>query len=125
MRVRCSLQLKSCQSVFFFLSKTLNHVVDGLHLNINSLNNIRTIVKDDRKAKIVFVPVYKSYLDPMIMHYIHFLYDLELGFTFGNYEDSPKMALFDMLLRRIGTFLIRRNPLNSLSKISDNDSKID
>ena len=118
MRVRCSLQLKSCQAVFLFLSKTLNHTVDGIHLNLKSLNNIRMIVKDDRKAKIVFVPVYKSYLDPMILHYIHFLHDLELGFTFGNYEDSPKISLVDTLLRRIGTFLVRRNPLNSLSNIS-------
>ena len=61
------------------------------------------------------MPVYKSYGDPLIMHYVNFISDLELVFTFGNYEDSPKIAFVDRLLKRIGTFLIRRNPSNSLS----------
>ena len=75
---------------------------------MDSLNNIISIVKDDIKTRIVFVPVSKSYLDPMIMFYIHFLYDLELGFTFGNYEDSPKISLVSTLLRRIGTLMVRK-----------------
>lgn len=64
----------------------------------------------------ILVPVYKSYADPVMLHYIHHLQDMELGFTFGNYEDSPKIHLIDRFLKTTGTFLIRRGPQNSLSK---------
>ena len=49
------------------------------------------------------------------MHYINYFTDQELGFTFGHYEDSPKMGPVDTFLKRIGTLLIRRSPKNSLS----------
>ena len=48
------------------------------------------------------MPIYKSYGDPLIMHYIQYFNDMELGFTFGNYEDSPKIGFVDRLLKRIG-----------------------
>lgn len=54
--------------------------------------------------------MYKSYSDPLIIHYIQYFQDMELGFTFGNYEDSPKIGFVDRLLKRIGTILIRRDP---------------
>jgi len=69
-------------------------------------------VKDlasDRKTRVVFLPIYKSYGDLLIMHYLNYFSDLELGFTFGNYEDSPKIGFVDRLLKRIGTVLIRRS----------------
>jgi len=43
---------------------------------------------------------------------------MELGFTFGNYEDSPKVTFVTRLLKRIGVILIRRNPKNSLSNVN-------
>lgn len=74
----------------------------------------------NRKTRVVFVPVYKSYSDPLIMHFINYYSDLELGFTFGNYEDSPKIGFVDRLLKRIGTILIRRDPQTSLSRSTSN-----
>ena len=54
------------------------------------------------------MPVFKSYADPLLLFYLNYYTDLELGFTFGNYEDSPKIGFVERLLRRIGTFLIKR-----------------
>jgi len=88
----------------------MNHLVEGLHVNDAQFKNIKKLIHSDRKAKIIFIPVYKSYLDPIIMHYIHHLQDIELGFTFGNYEDSPKIRFVDGFLKTTGTFLIRRDP---------------
>lgn len=31
-----------------------------------------------------------------------------MGFTFGNYEDSPKAWFIDRILRNTGNFLLRR-----------------
>lgn len=74
----------------------------------------------NRKTKVVLMPIYKSYGDPLVMHYISYFFDLELGFTFGNYEDSPKIGFVDRLLKRIGTILIRRDPQTSLSSATTN-----
>ena len=108
-RVRCQLQKEPTILTFYLLSNISSHVFDGLHLHTESLNRIKDMVTTNRKARIVFMPIYKSYSDPLIMHYINYFCDLELGFTFGNYEDSPKIHFVDRLLKRIGTFLIRRN----------------
>ena len=69
-------------------------------------------MSEDRKSRVVLMPIYKSYADPLVLHFINYLSDLELGFTFGNHEDSPKIGFVDRLLKRIGTFLMRRFPSN-------------
>ena len=109
-RVRCSIEKRHSQGVSWVLSTCMNHLVEGLHVNDAQFKNIKKLIHSDRKAKIIFIPVYKSYLDPIIMHYIHHLQDIELGFTFGNYEDSPKIRFVDGFLKTTGTFLIRRDP---------------
>ena len=73
------------------------------------------MIKSNRKARIIFIPVYKSYADPFILHYVHYLHDLDLCFSFGNYEDSAKMRYVDPILKSMGLLLIRRDPKNSLS----------
>jgi len=37
-----------------------------------------------------------------------FFYNIEMRFTFGNYEDTPKIQFVEALMRRIGVFLINR-----------------
>jgi len=92
------------------LSKIFNHLLEGLHVDRRGLENIKKMTSNNRKVRVVFMPIYKSYSDPLVMHYINYFSDLELGFTFGNYEDSPKIGFVDRLLKRIGTILIRRDP---------------
>ena len=81
------------------------------------------MTNNDRKIRIVFMPIAKSYGDTLIMHYINYIADIELGFTFGNYEDSPKIGFVNRLLKRIGNIIIRRDPQTSLS--SATSKKID
>jgi glycerol-3-phosphate O-acyltransferase len=88
-----------------------------MHVDVKGLNRIKDMTAN-RKTRIVFMPIYKSYGDPLILHYLNFWADIELGFTFGNFEDSPKVGFVDRLLKRIGTILIRRNPKNSLSNVT-------
>ena len=93
----------------------MTHLIDGLHVNVDQLKSIKEMVNKDRKTKVIFLPIYKSYADPLVLFYINYFQNLETGFTFGNYEDSPKIRSVDFILKKIGTFLIRRNPENSLS----------
>jgi hypothetical protein len=59
--------------------------------------------------------MFKSFSDVLIMHYLNYFNDLELGFTFGNYEDSPKNAFVERLLKRIGCFTIKRKESHNLN----------
>lgn len=105
------------QGTFYLLSKIMHHLIEGLHVDRQGLQQIKRLTQDNRKMRIVFLPIYKSYSDPLILHYINYYHDLELGFTFGNYEDSPKIGFVERLLKRIGAILIRRDPMNSVSNV--------
>ena len=61
-----------------------------------------------RKTRVVFMPLMKSYADTLIMFYLNYISDIEMGFTFGAYEDNPKAPIVDAFLRRIGHILIKR-----------------
>jgi glycerol-3-phosphate O-acyltransferase len=83
-------------------------MVEGLHIDVKGLETIKSVINNHRKTRIIFLPVFKSYADPLLIFYLNYLTDLEMGFTFGNYEDSPKIGFVERLLRRIGCFLIKR-----------------
>jgi glycerol-3-phosphate O-acyltransferase len=72
------------------------------------------MTEEDRKLRIVFMPINKSYMDIIYMHYLNYFIDLEIGFTFGTYEDTPKISFIDRLLRRVGTILIKRDDSDTL-----------
>lgn len=92
----------------------MSNMVENLNVDTKSIQNIKEMVRD-RKTRVVYMPIYKSYGDPLVMHYINYFTGQELGFTFGHYEDSPKIGFVDKILKNIGTFLMRRNPKNSVS----------
>ena len=98
-RVRCSIQKASTKATFYILTKMVRQQVESMHVDTKSINKIKEMVNADRKVRIVYMPVYKSYQDPLVMHYINYFTDQELGFTFGHYEDSPKIAFVDTLLK--------------------------
>lgn len=74
----------------------------------------KKMTQQNRKTRIVFMPIYKSYIDSMVLHYINFFTDQELGFTFGHYEDSHKILFLDTYMKSNGNLAMRRDPLNSL-----------
>jgi len=113
-RVRVSITNNSTRFVYFSLCKIGRRLLDGIHLDVPGLNKVKELASD-RKCRVVLVPTYKSYADPLILHFINFNQDVEPGFTFGNFEDSPKIHFIDMLLRRIGCLLIKRREQNDMS----------
>jgi len=48
----------------------------------------------------------------MILHQIAYLEDMEIGFTFSNYEDSAQVKLVERFMKRAGVFLLRRKQSN-------------
>ena len=77
---------------------------------MGSVEKIKTMTFNNRKVRVVLMPIYRSYFDGMLIQYINYLKDLETGFVFGNYEDSPKIGFVDRVMKRVGTILMRRDP---------------
>ena len=67
------------------------------------------MIKRDRKTKIVLMPMFKSYSDLFVLHYANYVSDIEFGFSFGYYNDSPKVKMIERLVRKIGYFMLRPN----------------
>ena len=108
-RIRCSIEPKSCQSFIYFLSKVTRHLVDGIYMNAYQFKDMMKSLQQDRKNRVLFVPVYKSWSDALILNYINHKYELQPAFTYSSYGDSPKMSVIDAILRNIGVLMVRNN----------------
>ena len=64
------------------------------------------------------MPIYKSYADPIVINMINYMNNIEYGFTFGFYEDTPRINFDNRFMKRLGGILIRRNPKNFLGEQS-------
>ncbi len=103
------------KSSFFLLAKGLGRLVDSMNVDTKSIEMFKKLTQQNRKIRIVIMPIYKSYIDPLVLHYINYFTDQELGFTFGHYEDSHKIKFIDAYLKTNGNLPMRRDPLNSLN----------
>ena len=54
------------------------------------------------------MPLYKTFIDFFIMDYINLTQGIPTGFTFGNFEDTPRIMLFDHIIKTNGYILSRR-----------------
>ena len=64
------------------------------------------------------MPIYKSYADPLVINMVNYMNNIEHGFTFGCYEDTPDINFDNRFMKRLGALLIRRNPKNFLGEQS-------
>jgi len=86
------------------MNKSVTRLLDGLHIDMIGLKNIKEMTERDRKTKIVFMPMFKSFSDLFILHYANYISDIEMGFSFGYHNDSPKVKMIERLARRVGFF---------------------
>ena len=73
----------------YFMMKFNTHHIEGMYVDTKALKKIHEMTITDRKTKIVFMPVYRSFADLFVLHYINYISDIEFGFTFGYYRDTP------------------------------------
>jgi hypothetical protein len=106
-RLRCQIEKRSYQFAYYVGTLVAHHLIYGLHIDQGSQERVKALSLN-RKNRIVFLPIFKSFGDPILMHYINYLSDLELGYCFGIEEDSPKINFIDSLLRNVGCFFMKR-----------------
>lgn len=58
--------------------------------------------------KIILMPLYRSFADFFVHMYVSYTQKFPVGFSFGNYEDTPRIGLLDKWLRNCGYIFSRR-----------------
>jgi len=101
---------------FYTMHKLICHLFNGLYVHKESLEATKALINANRKNRVILMPIYKSYADAFILHCVNYMNDIEHGFTFSNYEDTPRLNFNGPLIRSVGAILIRRNPKNFLSE---------
>lgn len=66
--------------------------------------------------RVVLVPAYKSFSDLLVLLYTFAAHDIEIPFTVGNFEDTPRVKLIDMLLKGVGYITARRSRDQSMQE---------
>ena len=85
----------------------MRSAIKGLNVDMNGLEKVKANIS--RGYKVIFMPLYKSFMDYFILTYVHSMQGIESGFTFGSFEDTPKIMLLDHLLKTTGYIKSRRN----------------
>jgi glycerol-3-phosphate O-acyltransferase len=57
---------------------------------------------------VILIPTYKSFVDMFLLMFALIENQIQLPFTIGNLDDTPRL-LFDKLLRKIGYILMQRS----------------
>ena len=69
--------------LLWVLSKVWQRIYDQIIVNVNGLDMIRSLL-DSNSSSIVLMPTHKSYLDFLLIAYVHYHYKLDLPFTCGD-----------------------------------------
>lgn len=86
------------KALIWFFNKSFRHLIRGLFVEQNS---IFANVKQQLEAgnHVVLMPIYRSWADFFVLSYVQVLQGLEMPFTVGNSEDTPRIQLFDAWLK--------------------------
>jgi len=90
----------------WYFNKNMRHTIQGLFIDTQSVKMVKELIS--QKHKVILMPIYKSFTDFFVHLYVSRTQGIETGFTFGNYEDTPRIKLLGTLLRSCGYIFSRR-----------------
>ncbi len=96
----------------WYFNKNMRRVSQGLFIDTQSVKMVKELVAQNQK--VILLPLYKSYTDFFIQMYVMNTQKIPMGYTFGNLEDTPRIALVDRLLKSCGYITSRRRTSQSL-----------
>lgn len=62
--------------------------------------------------------MFKSFSDIFVLHYANYISDIEMGFSFGYYNDSPKIKMIERLCKRVGFFQLKSNTSQRMNYVN-------
>lgn len=91
---------------FWYFNKLMRRGIQGLYIDTQSVKMVKNLISQNHK--VIFMPLYKSFADFFILMYVNCTQRIKLGFTLGNYEDTPRIRLIDAWLKSCGYIFSRR-----------------
>ncbi|CDW87851.1 male sterility protein [Stylonychia lemnae] len=88
--------------MLWLLSKIWQRIYDQIIVNESGLNNLKQLLQKKDQG-VILVPTHKSFIDFLLVAYIHYHYQMDLPFTCGE-EQLFKIALIKFFLRSGGGF---------------------
>jgi hypothetical protein len=85
------------KSIVWYSNKVLRQCLDGLFVDQTSMSKVKDLLVNGKR--VVMMPIYKSFADFFIHTYVFHNMDMDIPFTYGNMEDTPRIKLFDRWLR--------------------------
>jgi len=89
------------------LNKIFRNLSSGLFVEQSGIANIKKLM--NQNERVILMPQYKSFADFFILAYTLAVHNIELPFTVGNKEDTPRIPLIDKLLKGSGYIFARRS----------------
>ena len=96
----------------WYFNKIMRRAIHGLFVDTASVDKVKQLIAANHK--VIFIPLYRTYADFFVQLYVMMTQKIKLGFTFGNFEDTPRTTFFDTLLRSSGYITSRRRVGQSL-----------
>ena len=78
-RLRCSITKSTARGAMYILSKFAHRLVDNGHVDTAGLNKVK-LLSNNRKVRVVLMPLCKSFLDVLITHYVNYFNEVKMGF---------------------------------------------
>lgn len=109
------------KALLWYFNKTMRLGVRGLHVDTRGVDLVKSLTGGNNR--VVLMPLYKSFGDFFINQYVNHKFGIEGGFTFGNFEDTPRFrGIKNGWLNKSGYIFARRNEDQSLQSHFINSS---
>jgi len=111
-RMNATIDKRALQLTMAYFNVKFRQLSSGIYVQQSGVEAIKKLISANER--VVLLPVYKSFADLPILLYTLFMNKIEIPFTIGNLEDTPRVPLFDSLLKRLGYVLTKRSRDQSL-----------
>jgi glycerol-3-phosphate O-acyltransferase len=111
-RMNATIDKRAIQLSMAYFNRKFRQLSSGIYVQQSGVDTIKKLIAANER--VILLPVYKSFADLPILLYTLFVNKIEIPFTIGNLEDTPRVPLFDSLLKRLGYILTKRSRDQSL-----------
>ena len=89
------------------LHKIGNHLSSGIWVDLKALDRVK-MLSNDSQNRIIFVPLNRSFTDLLMFQYINYMQGVNIGYTIGSLEDTPRMIAMLKYIAYTGVILPQR-----------------
>lgn len=106
-RMRTQISKVAVLSLYHALHKAGNHLSTGIYVDLKALERVK-MMSSESQNRIIFVPLNRSFTDLLMFQYINFMQGVNIGYTIGSLEDTPRMISMLKYIAYTGVLLPQR-----------------